>query len=749
MAAPEPVVQWSPSTDPFAPPVWLNISAYVLDVVTSRKKPALQGAVQAGTCDVTLRNNDGRFDPANTAGPYSGQLDLGKRVRVQGLIAGTYYPVIDVMVETIEVSWLSQSESIVRFSCADFFAVLARKRLARDNYRSMMMATVPAPADYCRMHGGVPSSSPTVSGFSWPNEMKAGAGVSALNFSAGVGAKPCPGALVTDDNGASDAIPGAVVALGNPVSGGAGSENFGYEMWIRTVGTPSDPTIVYTYDSQPGGQSWHKLQINSAGQLIIVTYHSVGPANYTSPPSAKVVTDGNWHHVMVQRFNSAAWNVFIDGAAAISGAASNSTTSMKGCLWIQLGINQMPMQVDEAASFAGLVSTADYVARWTEGRGRWGMASTGARINTVLDTISWPAALRDIDAGTEMMDAVTEASTQSSSGAGSTGGLLARVSALDHMQVCADVEGGLLYVSRDGKVTFRQRTNLPAAIEATYGESETPYAAPPVATTDKATVVNEVALTASRSSQVLAIDAASQTKYGIQTQSVQVPMAPDAVRAQAKAQRIVDSRATPIERQSALTLDLLTTGGAIAALGHELASGARVRRRPGVTAMRSADVAVAGLVHHITPESWDLTIDLGPRYVGPVVSARWQGRAQSVPSAVATAVPMYDRWWDDAGAASTTNPTRLVVTDPGVYMVVANAGIGGASPACAIRLNGGASLAWQWLTAGSPAGASRTLWRCSPGDYFELLLYQASGAAQAVTVYSAYSPNLSLARLGD
>ncbi|MDQ2781789.1 MAG: hypothetical protein M3Y26_04530, partial [Actinomycetota bacterium] len=378
----------------------------------------------------------------------------------------------------------------------------------------------------------------------------------------------------------------------------------------RVQGTPSDPTIAYTYDSQAGVQSTHKLALTAAGKLQILTTYSTGPLNFTSPASAKVVTDGNWHHILVVRYSSIGWGVDIDGVGQID-TVSNSTTSMKGALGIQLGIQQMPMQIDEVASFAGIPSTADYVGRWFEGRGRWGTALTGARINTVLDTIAWPAALRDINSGTETMDAVTEESTQSSSGGGSFGGLLARVSALDHMQVCANVEGGLLYVSKTGKVTFRNRTNLPASIEAIYGELETPYTAPPVATTDKTTIINEVVLTASRSSQVVALNASSQTKYGIQTQSLQIPMAPNATNALAKAQRIVDARAFPIERQAALTLDMLTTPGAVAALGHDLASKVTVRRRPGVTAMRSVTVAVVGLSHHITPDSWDLTMDLG------------------------------------------------------------------------------------------------------------------------------------------
>jgi hypothetical protein len=73
---------------------------------------------------------------------------------------------------------------------------------------------------------------------------------------------------------------------------------------------------------------------------------------------------------------------------------------------------------------------------------------SGARINTVLDRpeIDWPAELRDIDAGNStMLDTDVSEGTP----------------ALTYMQLVANSEFGTLFLSKDGKITFRERNAVP------------------------------------------------------------------------------------------------------------------------------------------------------------------------------------------------------------------------------------------------------------------------------------------------
>jgi hypothetical protein len=69
---------------------------------------------------------------------------------------------------------------------------------------------------------------------------------------------------------------------------------------------------------------------------------------------------------------------------------------------------------------------------------------SGARIGAILDAIGWPAADRSIDAGISTVQAKTYA-------------LDSALSALQEIEL---TEGGLLFMSADGKVTFKDRTKF-------------------------------------------------------------------------------------------------------------------------------------------------------------------------------------------------------------------------------------------------------------------------------------------------
>ena len=72
----------------------------------------------------------------------------------------------------------------------------------------------------------------------------------------------------------------------------------------------------------------------------------------------------------------------------------------------------------------------------------------GARITTILDLpeVAWDANLRDIDTGTtQMLDALIAQDTP----------------ALEYLQLVSDSEYGNLFLSKDGKVTFRERNSIP------------------------------------------------------------------------------------------------------------------------------------------------------------------------------------------------------------------------------------------------------------------------------------------------
>ena len=129
---------------------------------------------------------------------------------------------------------------------------------------------------------------------------------------------------------------------------------------------------------------------------------------------------------------------------------------------------------DQLGSFAGY----DRGAVTPAGAG----ATSGARINAVLDGIGWPAGARSIDTGT-----VTLAATDFSG------------NALDEMRNVATAEVGDLWATADGKIRFRSRYGLYTAtasrtVQGTFGShtGELPWAGQLGLSYDRSTLINVI-----------------------------------------------------------------------------------------------------------------------------------------------------------------------------------------------------------------------------------------------------------------
>lgn len=82
---------------------------------------------------------------------------------------------------------------------------------------------------------------------------------------------------------------------------------------------------------------------------------------------------------------------------------------------------------------------------------------SGARINTVLDRpeVDWPVELRDIDAGNSLM---LDADVAEGTGT------------LQYLQLVANSEFGTLFLSKDGKITFRERNSVPNTPDLVFSD---------------------------------------------------------------------------------------------------------------------------------------------------------------------------------------------------------------------------------------------------------------------------------------
>ena len=221
---------------------------------------------------------------------------------------------------------------------------------------------------------------------------------------------------------------------------------------------------------------------------------------------------------------------------------------------------------------------------------------SGARINNLLDQISWPLTMRDIDAGQTTM--------QADPGTART--------ALAACQTVTTSEYGAFYVDAAGSFVFQDRALTSSSIGATptvFSDTATPG----ILYFDAAWVLNDVLvynqanITRSGGTTQQASNAASITKYFLHSYTqTDLLMQTDAV-ALDYGKTYVASRAETSVRCDAITLDLYTENydtGVIAALSLDYFDPITViTQQPGNTTLEKT-LQIFGVGMSISPNKW-------------------------------------------------------------------------------------------------------------------------------------------------
>jgi hypothetical protein len=138
----------------------------------------------------------------------------------------------------------------------------------------------------------------------------------------------------------------------------------------------------------------------------------------------------------------------------------------------------------------------------------------GARINRVLDLpeVAWPADKREIDTGnTLMLDSTIQQDANT----------------LAYLQLVESSEFGTLFLSKDGKVVFRERNSVPNVIDVIFSDDPTPGPLTPIQFADvnivygSENLYNRILLeNADLIPETATVeDAESQALYGVRTYS--------------------------------------------------------------------------------------------------------------------------------------------------------------------------------------------------------------------------------------
>ena len=223
---------------------------------------------------------------------------------------------------------------------------------------------------------------------------------------------------------------------------------------------------------------------------------------------------------------------------------------------------------------------------------------SGTRINEILDQISWPATMRDIDAGLTTLQA-DPGTNRTSLGA---------------MQTVTDSEYGALYVDATGSFVFQDRDVTVGSIAATPTVFSDTGAG--IRYSDAAWILNDVlifnkaTITAVGLTPQVALNQASIDKYFLHSYYLDNLLMESNAVALDYARAYVASRAETTIRVDAITLDLYTpdyNAGIIAALDLDFFDPITViTTQPGGSNLEKT-LQIFGVSNSITPNSFKTT----------------------------------------------------------------------------------------------------------------------------------------------
>lgn len=223
---------------------------------------------------------------------------------------------------------------------------------------------------------------------------------------------------------------------------------------------------------------------------------------------------------------------------------------------------------------------------------------SGTRIGQILDMISWPASMRDVDAGLQTL--------QADPGTART--------ALAALQTATNSEYGAIYVDASGSWVFQDRTVTASSVASTptvFNDNGTDIGyANAVWRLDDTLVFNQANVTRTGGSVQSATNAASVLKYFAHTYNQQDLLMQTDADALNYAQAYVASRAETSVRCDAIELDLYTDNyntGILAALGLDFFDPVTITTNQPGSSTLTKTLQVFGVAHSVTPNKWRTT----------------------------------------------------------------------------------------------------------------------------------------------
>lgn len=444
--------EWSPSTNPGDPPVWVDITARVRSGRVSRGRQSEFDRTSAGQMSLTLDNRDRTFDPE-----HNPNARPNKRIRVTVGTGTDLRHVFDGWIDSITQLYSSAVDAVVSLTATDAFKLLAKFKLD-EIYGEAVLAD--SPYAYWRLADDLPiaTSATDSSGNGYDGDWKGTPSATGSLIADG------PGAVSLDGSG--DGAFSAALVSSTPVT---------IEAWVKTGKYGLNHGFICGQTHEIGGSNPQfirdvTLTMDNDTGVAEFSARVVGGSNITVIGTT-VLRDTGVHHIVGTIASDRKLRLYVDGtqeggtSAAFSGTALDNsgrfrigrppTNNETGA-----GDTYKPFKGDicEVAVYDSALSAARVLAHYNAGSAPWSGDSTGDRVDRVLNLIGWPSGDRSIEAGASTLGAAAN---------------IEGFTALDHLLAVEQTEQGRFFISGAGDATFYGRNHETSlTVQASFDDGE-------------------------------------------------------------------------------------------------------------------------------------------------------------------------------------------------------------------------------------------------------------------------------------
>jgi hypothetical protein len=581
-------------------PTWTPITEFVSEVSIRRGRSDDWSDDFVSTANVTLINDDRRFDPFNVSGIYFNKLRPRKQIRIRGTINGNTHTIFRGFVNGFPVTWKNMGSDTkvtkVVVDCFDSLALLSTSVLRGDLAEIYTKSLTPRHYYRCSDPSGT-LTLPDLGSANYPVSFNSAFGkVPASYVNLGLGLS---GTSMNAPFGAYGSSLATVTSTTGDVS---------VSMWTAATGQPTRQL----FSIQGSGTDYIQANVGSSfgsgGSYIQLIYGNFITASFRESKTNGFDSSIPHHLIFTYEKSTGIGKIYIDGVDQTSTASGANQTGVNLFPNVSVGFGNGAYQ--EVAVFDRLLTATERENLYKFGQGNQSEA-TNTRLSRLLALTDLPVGLYSVNATAYGVIAGVPTPNQP---------------VIDALFQAQRTEGGYLFVNRSGVLVGKDRLFFQSLTSsATFDDDNTDfgYMGDVEMWYDGDNLRNEVILryggNASQQASGL-FDVSSIIDNGRHTLSLDVQSS-NADEAQELAQHWLRYGLQNPPSISPLEVGLPATSAQWETLLQmELLDRVTFKRTPPVGSAFRRDLLINSLEYSLTPKKWSMTISGSSRFTITVTS---------------------------------------------------------------------------------------------------------------------------------